>query len=50
MKYLIELMRFDVNLFFKYYFILAVHTVASHTSSDITSEFCVFTKTPTNIF
>jgi hypothetical protein len=69
MKYLIDLMRFDVKnlfkkifgsnlkwinliclqlkfvkLFCKYKVILAEHTVASQTSSDITSEFSVITK------
>jgi hypothetical protein len=33
-----------VKLFFIYNVILAEHTVASHTSSDITSECCGFTN------
>jgi hypothetical protein len=38
-----------VKLFCKYNVILAEHTFANHTSSDITGEFCVFTKIHTNI-
>jgi hypothetical protein len=39
-----------VKLFCKYNVILAEHTVASHISSDITSELFIFTKIHTNIF
>jgi hypothetical protein len=38
-----------VNLFCKYNVLLAEHTVASHTNSAITNEFCVFTKIHTKI-
>jgi hypothetical protein len=49
-KNLIYLQLKFVKLFCKYNVILAEHTVASHTSSDITGEFCDFTKNHTNIF